>query len=162
MGMNNASHFCAGIKFSRRNDGKYEILGVVKKRYPRDVCLPGGTNENAPWENPEQTFVREFSEETGLTPITFRLIHSEGSPEHMKNFFVVLSAGGQFNGPKIVKEPDGDELTISLWDLAEFGRHLFRNHEPAFLKACAVLAKADASFVGNYPEICRKIEAFGF
>jgi ADP-ribose pyrophosphatase YjhB (NUDIX family) len=155
---NKAAHFCAGIRFIRQENGRYLIVGLVKKRYKNDVCLPGGTNEHAPWEDKEKTLIREFSEETELTPTSFRLVHVDEKPGHNKYFFVILATSGNPSYPKFGKERDGEETVVDYWDLEKFEKQLFFNHYPAFMKACAVLAKIDPSFIRNYPEICRKLE----
>ena len=153
-------HFCAGVHVLRHNDGKYEILGVTAQRFEKQVKLPGGTNKNSKWETKEQTFEREFSEETGLKPISYHLVHSEPAQGHMKYFFVCKNVQGYFDGPKVVKEPDGDELTIQFWDLDKFEACLFNNHRTAFMKVCQVLKGSDTKFEQNYPEICEKLKTF--
>jgi ADP-ribose pyrophosphatase YjhB (NUDIX family) len=154
--MNKASHFCAGIYLKRGQDGKYQILGATSRRFVEEVKLPGGTNENAAWENPEQTFKREFSEETGLTPTLFVLIHTESGRGHIKHYFVCQSVTGELK-PKH-DEPDGDKLTLKMWDLAEFNRHLFESHRVAFMKACIVLRRIDETFSKHYEEICERLD----
>jgi ADP-ribose pyrophosphatase YjhB (NUDIX family) len=153
----NSNHFCAGIYLVRSLDGKYQIIGVTAKRFPNEVKLPGGTNKNSIWETPDQTLVREMLEETGLEPVRFQLVSKEEAKGHTKYFFVCLEVKGHFDGPKTVKEPDGDELTIGLWDLAEFDQYLFRNHRLAFMKACRVLMGCDSFFSKNYPGIYQKL-----
>ena len=156
--MSKATHFCAGIHLVRQADGKYQILGATSNRFPDEVKLPGGTNENAPWEDTDQTFVREFSEETGITPVSFLTVHTEQARGHTKHFLFCREVNGQFNGPKTVKEPDGDEITIKFWDLAQFNRQLFENHRVAFMKACIVLRKIDDTFSKYYPQICERLD----
>jgi 8-oxo-dGTP pyrophosphatase MutT (NUDIX family) len=153
-----SNHFCAGIHFRRAEDGKYVILGVTAKRFPDEVKFPGGTNKNSPWENVDQTLIREITEETGLIPTLYLQIYTEGTGNHLKVFFVCLKVEGQFNGPKTVKEPDGDELTIRFWDLGDFSRHLFQNHRHAFLLVCRRLSVMDPDFYKHYPDICRELE----
>lgn len=160
--MGKAKHFSAGIYLVRRTDGsgKYDIIGVTSKRFPNDVKLPGGTNENAPWENENETLIREFAEETGLCPRSFACLYSTpivGKNDHVQHFFIVKEATGKFDGPKTVKEPDQDELTVRWWELGEFEEHLFRNHRIAFLKACRVLLGADRTFHSNYPKIAQAV-----
>jgi ADP-ribose pyrophosphatase YjhB (NUDIX family) len=152
------NHFCAMINLVRHADGRYELPGVTARRFQNEAKFPGGTNKNSPWEDPAQTLIREAMEETGLKPISYKLIHKDEKPGHTKYFFVCLKVEGQFDGPKTVKEPDGDELEVRMWDLDDFDRHLFRNHRPAFMKVCRTLRDADSSFSNNYPEICRKLD----
>jgi ADP-ribose pyrophosphatase YjhB (NUDIX family) len=153
-----SSHFSGGFYAVKKEDGKYQIVGITSTRFPEEVKLPGGTNKNAQWETPEQTLIREFSEETGLAPVSFLKIHEHLSNGHTKNFFLCTKVEGKLNlEPK--REPDGDEIVIKLWDLTEFHRHCFKNYRLAFLKGCCELAKTDRDFFFNYTEICQDIFA---
>jgi hypothetical protein len=81
----------------------------------------------------------------------------DDSTGHEKNFFVITKVTGTFNGPKTVKEPDGDALTVRVWDLDEFAVKVFRNHRSAFLRVCRVLEVRDQNFRRGYPEVSKML-----
>lgn len=158
------TNFCAGLFFKRRNNGQYEVLTAVAERFmndPQCAKFPGGGNENSLWETPEQTFVREFQEETGLKPVKFHLVHKfDNGRGHIKYFFVCTEVEGEIAPNRVFTERDGDVIHVSFWELGEFERRLFQNHRPAFMKVCRLIRNIDPFFRTMYPEVNYKIDRF--
>jgi 8-oxo-dGTP pyrophosphatase MutT (NUDIX family) len=150
--MHKAKQFCAGIYVQRGTDGVWRVLGVTDDRFSNEVKFPGGTDTNAPWENPGQTFLREFPEETGFVPVTYTVIHiNKKSPEHTQYFYWISEAKGQLEIGKEIErdESDGRHITVRWWEIEEFAQHLYRaNHEP-FKKVLVGLAM-DPNFFRTY------------
>ena len=168
--MAKAKQFCAGAIF-KKIDGKWYVVGVTvlskngkPVRYSNEVKFPGGTDENAPWEDTQQTLLRELPEETWITPTQYHEVHRESLGDHTRYFFLITdyTCRGEFLKVGEIREkdePDGQRIRIRLWEITEFFDHLFRDYRSAFVKAIAEMAKLDTSFCMDNMKLLRRFES---
>ncbi len=71
-----------------------------KQEYPNDWTLIGGQEE--PNETPEQTFLREFKEETTISPHRYQFLTEV--PEGNSNLFLVELSDGEARSVKVGNE----------------------------------------------------------
>lgn len=154
----NAKHFCAGMLFIiRKFDDKCFVRGATDHRFVDEVKFPGGTNEHAPWEDEEQTFLREYAEETGFVPTKYREIFREEVSGHQKVFFLVTEFEGElaFEETREITESDGEKITVRWWGLEEFAEHLYWNNHKPFAIVLNHLA-VDSGFFKRYANLIRR------
>jgi hypothetical protein len=162
-----AKQFCAGAIFKKINGSWYVVgVSVLSKNgrpvpYCGEVKFPGGTDENAPWENPHQTFLREFPEETWITPTKYHEVHHEGDEKHTRYFFLITdyTCKGDFFRVGEVRdkdEPDGQKIRLRLWEIHVFAEALFYKYNRAFAKAIAEMAMLDQAFCNDNMDILRR------
>ena len=157
------SYNCAGFHFVEK-DGVYYVVGVVDDRFP-EVKIPGGGGKITD-KTHDDTLIREFKEETdgALIPTKFKVIHQEEKPGHTKLFFLVTEISGKiYPGEGMqVNEPDGEILTVRLWNIKEFEAKLFRNYRIAFIKAFLAMANLDEKFRHDNLEMFTRFSAMKF
>ncbi len=148
---NRATQFCATAVIEEIN-GEWLILGATDHRFLKGVKIVGGTNQNALWENVQQTRNREVAEESGLTLVSsmlcFDIEKGSVSDPHHQYFYLALSWEGNFprNQVKQVKEADGSELTVKWWNFLDFSEALAPSHRDGFMAILIVMAKRNPKF----------------
>lgn len=162
------THFCAGTIFRFNEEDKtWYVLGLTDMRFQCNVKLPGGTNKNSLWETKEQTLVREFGEETTLTPTHVIEVASEEvedltkeAENHTKYFFLILKVRSldsiPFGFRRDFTEPDSQKLEVRWWKIRDFTDSLFQKHEAGFAKAVIAAARIDKKFAEDNKEIVER------
>ncbi|MBU6370924.1 MAG: hypothetical protein KGH93_03015 [Patescibacteria group bacterium] len=167
--MGKAKQFCAGI-YVRKFVDSYYILGLTKND-STVTQLPGGTDENAPWENKDETFRRELPEETGFLPTAgYEEVFSQPrNPTHTQYFYSMSEARDtwadqkgplEVGGERMRVESDGDTLHVCWFEIEDFLVRIHLNHKTGCIKGLAHLASRDDGLWEHLYEIA-KDPAFG-